>query len=494
MPTLPPPISTDNSLVDDLVPPGMPVRQSIGMGFGQRTRSGGVKDDFKGRTKLGPPGPGRPGLARLRRQLPQIPLASLPTVPNLITHDTAVAAAHEDAGVGTTLTTTTFTSVAGQVAFASYNIYNGGAGSSFVSLVDSKGNTWVPVGTEQVAAPLDNLKGRLYYSILTNVGASHTLTLTISANAQMCLFVDLYSNLAPSSIEDGNNALILETTRNTSWRATTLATTNANDLVIGWMANGNGFVMTPGTGWSKGSTHEGAAWFGGGMIYTLSNIAGDQTPYASYASPDSGIFGVAAFKALAPAISTTYTATVSGGMTFASTAPHAIERIGKLLGGGLLFAGTAVLLKLKIGAVSGGLLLASTAARLKLKIGAVSGGAIFAGAATTTNYATFVYLPTGGLTLASTAPVLKLKIGAVSGGALLAGTAPRLRQKVSVGSGGAVFAGAAATTLNELFIYQPTGGLTLGTRTGGTVTSGPAITAVLTTTTFIPTWRPRRFR
>lgn len=519
MPILTPQPLTDvgpSRLQDEpAAPGGMPVRPSIGFGFGQRTRSGGIKDDFKGRTKFGPPGPGPGGRAKLRRARTVLDGGSITPFLNTMTAALTVTGVKEDAGAASTLTTGTFTSTTGQFAFVMGTVFKGSPGNATwhvtTPILDSKANAWTQVDVEHVTSVNNNERVRLYYAFLTNAGASHTISIQSSANAQMLLLANLFTGVSTTSTVDvlSFQEFIAATT---DFRTTPIATTNAADLLVLWQSNDNSFsngIAAP-ADFTKGSSVEGGGWFGGALAWSLKTIPWTYQPAWFNTRPDTGWAGVVAFRQ-ADAAAVTNTATVSGGALFASTAPVLKEkigavsggalfassaalsviRIGKLLGGGALFASAATILKEKLGAVSGGALFASAAAVLKQKIGAVTGGALFAGAATTTNSATFIYLPTGGLAFASAAEILKLKIGAVSGGLTCASAAPVEKNKIGAVSGGLTLAGAATTDLDTLTTYLPTGGLAFS---GSAVTEGPAAIAGIVTTTFIPTWRPRRFR
>ena len=112
--------------------------------------------------------------------------------------------------------------------------------------------------------------------------------------------------------------------------------------------------------------------------------------------------------------------------------------------GGLIFGGTAPVLKGKVYPVSGGITFGGAAPVLKGKVYPVSGGIVFGGAAPVLKGK--VYPVSGGFVLGGAAPVLKGKVYPVSGGFVFGGTAPVLKGKVYTVSGGLNFGGGGLST------------------------------------------------
>jgi hypothetical protein len=167
------------------------------------------------------------------------------------------------------------------------------------------------------------------------------------------------------------------------------------------------------------------------------------TDGAGTARPSGSAYDVGSWELVQAGGPTTFTYTPSGGITFAGSA--ALAKIKAFLpSGGISFAGVAAVSKTKAATVSGGLTLGGSATLAKIKVPAVSGGATFGG----------------------TAVVSKLKVYAPTGGAAFSGVAPVAKVKVFTPTGSVVFAGAAATSLTgpgaATYTYVGTGGLTFG--------------------------------
>jgi len=144
------------------------------------------------------------------------------------------------------------------------------------------------------------------------------------------------------------------------------------------------------------------------------------------------------------------TATVSGGIAFASSAT-AIRKASPTPSGGVVFAGGASNIRKVVVAASGGIAFAGSAGAARGATATVSGGIAFAGAAAIIRKVAPSL--SSGVVFAGAASVSVVgtssATGTVSGGVTLGGTAAAIRKCGRVATGGMSFAGAAAVSTHS---------------------------------------------
>ena len=144
---------------------------------------------------------------------------------------------------------------------------------TFSSLVDSKSNSWTQIGTELTFGTSG--RARAYYSELSSVGASHTVTITQTGTSAMSIFVIEVGGGTIPGIAD-KNAQNSDAT--SPWGSgVTATTTQANELVTGLFIGNSGSnpathainaASTPTSGWSITAAAEetnGASFYTGGI-------------------------------------------------------------------------------------------------------------------------------------------------------------------------------------------------------------------------------------
>ena len=145
-------------------------------------------------------------------------------------------------GGGTTVTTASVTTASsGSGIVLSIDYYY--AGSTFVSVSDSKGNTWVQIGSE-IVSTYSSVAMRRYYAANATGGTGHTFTLTVSGGT-------LISSIAMTEITTtaGNGVTLDQSAQTqddtTPYTSAGITTTVADEFLLSsWTAEGDGGTYT----------------------------------------------------------------------------------------------------------------------------------------------------------------------------------------------------------------------------------------------------------
>lgn len=218
----------------------------------------------------------------------------------------STATASDNTGVA--LTGSLGTTTANQLIIAGY-ADDSATTATFTSMIDSKGNTYTPVG----AFLLNTLTYRLFYAVTVNSGASHTVTANWSTAAagRATVVAQFFNGFTGTPTLDQTTQ-----TTGTSVSAspgTTGATVNANELVVigaGHAATISAFTL--GTGYTNLGTVS-VANAQNGMESKVVAATGTQT----------GIMTIAASRAWAAVIATFYDS-----VAVASTSAPAMAMMG----------------------------------------------------------------------------------------------------------------------------------------------------------------------
>lgn len=174
-----------------------------------------------------------------------------------------------------------------------------GAGVTFTSMADSKGNTWTQIGSQQTTS--GNAKMRMYYAKNITGGASHTFTLTVSANnSYPLLFVSEFSGIDTTSPFDVQAATTGSSTTPSSGVTATRA--QADELLVGGLVDESSGVVTitAGTNFTiptNGKEENGAANSTGAIEYQIVSSTGTDAGTFTISVSEPWGAQVATFKA-----------------------------------------------------------------------------------------------------------------------------------------------------------------------------------------------------
>lgn len=133
------------------------------------------------------------------------------------------------AGANGSFSTASLTTTGATLAVAMVNRYTGG-GSGAYSISDNKGNTWTAMTGWTSSGTADTAQA--WYSILTSVGASHTVTFTAGSGSPFGAgVVGFFSGTATSSVIDQQVQSSNQASSTTHTAASLTPSTN-NQLVV----------------------------------------------------------------------------------------------------------------------------------------------------------------------------------------------------------------------------------------------------------------------
>lgn len=144
---------------------------------------------------------------------------------------------------------------------------------------------------------------------------------------------------------------------------------------------------------------------------------------------------------------TTYTMTISGGITFSGTAPEVHGRV-YIPSGNISLSGTAVEQHGKVWAPSGSITFSGAPTIAHGRAFSAGGNITFAGTAPISTAATYVITPSGAITFSGTAVEQRGKVYLPSGAIAFSGTVPLIKSNLIVPTGQLVFSGNAPITFN----------------------------------------------
>jgi RHS repeat-associated protein len=219
--------------------------------------------------------------------------------------------------------------------------------STFTSISDSKGNTYVQIGAEQTTG--FSIKSRLYYAKNIASGTNTVTTVVSGSPAYHELYIHEYSGLDTTSPLDGFSVNAASSTSFTSGNVTT---NFANDLLYGAEIDSGG--ASAGTGWTTRSTLDG-------------NVVADKNGAAAgnyaYAGTSSGqyVAWIAAFKpsgtpsitSLSPTTGVVGTSVTITGTNFGSTQGTSTVKFNGTTATPTSWSATSIVVPVPSGATSG---------------------------------------------------------------------------------------------------------------------------------------------
>lgn len=161
------------------------------------------------------------------------------------------------------------------------------------SVSDTRGNTWTRIGSI-VTGGDGSLYLDAFYCIANGAGAD-TVTYNAAGSSYMSLIIAEYSGIATTSPLDVAGS----STGSSTSPSTSITTTNANDLIIGWVTSmaGSTVTITSGSGYTMRQEYEDAATYMHAHLEDKSvSATGAQTVNATLGSSLQWIMRGAAFK------------------------------------------------------------------------------------------------------------------------------------------------------------------------------------------------------
>lgn len=203
-------------------------------------------------------------------------------------------------GANGNITTASLTTTGATLAVAMVNRYTGG-GSGAYSISDSNGNTWTAMTGWTSSVTADTAQA--WYSILTSVGSSHTVTFTAGSGSPFGAgVVGFFSGTAASSVID-QQVQLNNNGSSTTHTATSLTPGFNNELIIQMLSTDGSNYSSINGGYSLVDKVD---WVGGtkvtaAMTYLVQTTATATAPTITISPAGGAGIASASFKEAAAA-------------------------------------------------------------------------------------------------------------------------------------------------------------------------------------------------